>query len=245
MFSFCICTAHQKQQPVPPLGLCHLGENPTTAPRQPAGALWSLEEKSDGAVSRISKLLLFHLLEIAGHAAQLIGTHRYAYPCKIPKHSGRIFHGLPLLSSLWYIFYPPRLKIQLFHFLWYVSWLFPLSAEEQIKPPITNSKLQSPSAALLPTLTLVMNSLDFTIASAWGPNGATPNKCFMDWCGFRSRLFGNGGWLAITPCMLGDPLNALWYDRMCVQELGGTDTGILGDLWAFRQLDLYHCLIWS
>lgn len=132
--------------------------------------------------------ILFHLLEIAGHGAQLIGIHRYAYPCKIPKHSGRIFHGLPLLSSLWYIFYPPRLKIQLFHFLWYVSWLFPLSSEEQIKPPITNSKLQSSSAALLPTLTLIMNSLDFTIASAWGPNGATSNKCFMDWCGFCSRV---------------------------------------------------------
>lgn len=130
--------------------------------------------------------LLFHLLEIAGHAAQLTGIHRYAYPCKIPKHSGRIFHGLPLLSSLWYIFYPPRLKIQLFHFLWYVSWLFPLSSEEQIKPPITNSKLQSSLAALLPTLTLIMNSFDFTIASGWGPNGTTSNKYFMDWCGFRS-----------------------------------------------------------
>lgn len=44
--------------------------------------------------------LVFHLVKIAGHGAQLIGIHRYAYPCKIPKHSGRIFHGLPLLSSL-------------------------------------------------------------------------------------------------------------------------------------------------
>lgn len=52
MFSFCICTAHQKQQPVPPLGLCHLGENLTTASHQPAGALW-------GKKQRISKLYFF------------------------------------------------------------------------------------------------------------------------------------------------------------------------------------------
>lgn len=75
---------------------------------------------SDSSVNQISNSALI-LLEISG--SRLIGIHRYAYPCTIPVHSGRIFHGLPLLSSLWYIFYPSRLKIQLFHFLWYVAWL--------------------------------------------------------------------------------------------------------------------------
>lgn len=50
-----------------------------------------------------------------------------------------------------------------------MSWLFPLSSGEQIKPPITNSEVQSTSAALRRTLTMIMNSLDVTIASARGP----------------------------------------------------------------------------
>lgn len=128
MFSFCICTAHQKQQAMPPWAPAIWGraclQLPASFPvhcGRVIGDRHFVWRQAIALSTRISNSALI-LLDISG--SRLIGIHRYAYPCTISAHSGRIFHGLPLLSSLWYIFYPSRLKIQLFHFLWYVAWLF-------------------------------------------------------------------------------------------------------------------------